>query len=163
MSYNPFERYYGPESLSQLAAGVTPDEIHSSFMLEPPADLTIQTAHTYTVLSDQDVADMSAGDSGEYRRIVAVRNSEWYSHRAQELIEQEDRARQEREMAFARAITPRPSVMNDTSHPYHPENPFNVWRNARQRYIDGDDNAKEEMLAAVRTEDADKYDEEARA
>lgn len=51
------------------------------------------------------------------------------------------------------------AAFSDTSHPYHPENPFNLWRAERQKFIDGDDDALERLRALVRVEDGNKYDE----
>lgn len=53
-------------------------------------------------------------------------------------------------------------VVTDTSHSYHPENPFNLWRAARARFIEtGSADDFDKMMAAVRSEDADEYDKEA--
>lgn len=72
----------------------------------------------------------------------------------------EVRAMQKREIAFAGLQDARRRTsLSGYDHPYHPENPFNVWRRERTEYIDGDDDALPKMLAAVCLEDWDKYDD----
>lgn len=82
-------------------------------------------------------------------QIRDMRMDEFAAFRSQYLLKSEQDAWEKREAAFLNATR------------WKVPKPVERWRDARDRFIHGDDAAYDDMMAAVRLEDSDAYDEAA--
>lgn len=153
----------------------TTDEVAHAFRVaeakRKPAEVEPYT-YIDTQLDDlgldaKDIREMSMEEFAKVRHALGfpdsggLQLSDYWKSQVAISNERQAAARREAAMTstYRTPIAPYDYGVITNSHPYHPENPFNVWRSERTAFIDGDDEALPRMLAVVCLDDWDRYDE----